>query len=116
MVEINRDNSEIVIKEVFSFNNEVFPKIDVMQANLEFEVENADVSFYIIDNVKEFIEYELTKDDEFEILKLIKESYEQDINFNFDSSLFDEKRIEKCLNDWVADKFNFNYEETVFCS
>ena len=100
---------------MFSFGTEVLPKIDVMKANLEFEIENGNVSFDIVDNVKEFIDYELTKDDEFEILKLIKESYEQDICFNFDSSLFDEKRIEKCLNDWTADKFNFNYEETVFC-
>jgi hypothetical protein len=114
MIEINRDNSEIIVKEVFSFGTEVLPEIDVMQANLEFEVENGDVSFLIINNVKEFIDYELTKDDEFEILKLIKESYEQDINFNFDSSLFDEKRIEKCLNDWVANKFKFSYEEVVF--
>ena len=115
MVEINRDNSEIVIKEVFSFGTEVLPKIDVMKANLEFEVENGDISFCVIDNVKEFIDYELTTDDEFEILKLIKESYEQDINFNFDSSIFDNNRIQKCLNDWVANKFNFNYEETVHC-
>ena len=52
MVEINRDNSEIVIKEVFSFGTEVLPKIDVMKANLEFEVENGDISFCVIDNVK----------------------------------------------------------------
>ena len=115
MLEINRNNSEIVIKEVFSFAVEVLPYVYKMKESLEFEIDNGGVSDYIIDNVKEFIDYNLTKDDEFEILKLIKESYEQDINFNFETSLFDEKRIEKCLNDWAADKFKFNYEETVFC-
>jgi hypothetical protein len=115
MTEINRDNSEIVIKEVFFFDVEVLPKIDVMQANLEFEVENGDISFCIINNVKEFIDYELTKDDEFEILKLIKHSYDQDVYFNFEVSIFDEKRIYKCLNDWVVNKFKFSYEEVIFC-
>lgn len=114
MVEINRDNSEIIIKEVFSFGMEVLPKIELMKYKLKIDVMEGNVSFLIINNVKEFIDYELTKDDEFEILKLIKESYEQDINFNFDSSLFDKKRIEKCLNDWVANKFKFSYEEVVF--
>ena len=34
MVELNNDRSETIVKEVFSFNNEVFPKIEEIKTDL----------------------------------------------------------------------------------
>jgi hypothetical protein len=111
MVELNNDRSEIIVKEVFSFEVEVFPKIEEIKTDLtvlleEGRAEEEDVSF-----INDFINYEITKQDEIKILSLIKESYVQDVySFELNSSIFDETRIRKYLNDWIEGKFYFRAE------
>jgi predicted secreted Zn-dependent protease len=108
MVELNNEQSEIIVKEVFSFNNEVFPKIEEIKTDLTVLLEEGRAMEEDVSSINDFINYEITKQDEIEILSLIKESYEQDIySFDFNSSIFDENRIYKCLNDWIEGKFYF---------
>ena len=115
MITVNADEVAVEIKETLSFECNVQPKFDEIRDNVEYaynegEIENDN----ILDDVKAFLNYELTKEDKLAILNNIVEDYEYEQYGNregYEVSIFDEDFAEKAIIDWVEETFEFRPNE-----
>ena len=113
MVEINRDNFEIEIKEVFSFECNAEPIFDEIKDDVQGQLEELEEQDRDdIDDIVRFLDHTLTDEDKLSILEFIKDDYEyESCNPEYEVSIFDEDGIRKSINDWIEDQFNFRPDE-----
>ena len=110
MAEINYDNSEIIVTEVFSFTGDVLPTLNDIKSNLAFDLEEGRVFGNLATRIEGFLHHDITKDDEIAILYIIKSNFEQESIYNMQSSIFNESNIYNSLVEWIEREFDFNYD------
>lgn len=108
MVTINSETFEIEIKEVFSFGVNALPILNVIKEELKWKLDNDSVYEDDIEDVKEYISYELTSNDKTRILECIKNEYEfRTHRSDCDISMFDPEIIEYGVSSWIEEQFGF---------
>jgi hypothetical protein len=112
MIEINKNDLSIEIKEVLTWNNYVERMYDDIRGDIEYDYENNKEEYNddVLEGMKKFLDNELTKENKIEILEKIKEDYEYNTSrYDWEVSIFDEDGITKSINDWIKDNFGFSY-------
>lgn len=112
MIEINKNDLSIEIKEVLTFDNYVERMYDDIRGDIEYDYENNKEEYDddVLEGMKKFLDNELTKENKIEILEKIKEDYEYNTSrYDWEVSIFDEDGITKSINDWIEDNFGFSY-------
>lgn len=112
MIEINKNDLSIEIKEVLTWNNYVERMYDDIRGDIEYDYENNKEEYNddVLDGMKKFLDNDLTKENKIEILEKIKEDYEYNTyRYDWEVSIFDEDGITKSINDWIKDNFGFSY-------
>ena len=112
MIEINKNDLSIEIKEVLTWNNYVERMYDDILGDIEYDYENNKEEYNddVLAGMKKFLDNELTKENKIEILEKIKEDYEYNTSrYDWEVSIFDEDGITKSINDWIKDNFGFSY-------
>lgn len=112
MIEINKNDLSIEIKEVLTWNNYVERMYDDIRGDIEYDYENNKEEYNddVLDGMKKFLDNDLTKENKIEILEKIKEDYEYNTSrYDWEVSIFDEDGITKSINDWIKDNFGFSY-------
>lgn len=112
MIEINKNDLSIEIKEVLTWNNYVERMYDDILGDIEYDYENNKEEYNddVLAGMKKFLDNELTKENKIEILEKIKEDYEYNTSrYDWEVSIFDEDGITKSINDWIEDNFGFSY-------
>jgi hypothetical protein len=112
MIEINKNDLSIEIKEVLTWNNYVERMYDDIRGDIEYDYENNKEEYNddVLAGMKKFLDNELTKENKIEILEKIKEDYEYNTSrYDWEVSIFDEDGITKSINDWIKDNFGFSY-------
>lgn len=111
MIEINKNDLSIEIKEVLTWNNYVERLYDGIREDIEYDYENNKEEYKdILEGMKKFLDNELTKENKIEILEKIKEDYEYKTSrYDWEVSIFDEDGITCSINNWINDNFGFNY-------
>jgi hypothetical protein len=112
MIEINKNDLSIEIKEVLTWNNDVERIYDDIRDDIEFDYENNKEKYNddILKEMKKFLDNELTKENKIEILEKIKEDYEfKKSRYDFETTIFDEDRITCSISNWIGDNFDFYY-------
>jgi len=111
MIEINKNDLSLEIKEVLTWNNDVERLYDGIRDDIEYDYENNKEEYKnILDGMKKFLDHELTKENKIEILEKIKEDYEYNTSrYDWEVTIFDEDGITTSINNWINDNFGFNY-------
>lgn len=112
MIEINKNDLSLEIKEVLTWNNYVERMYDDIRGDIEYDYENNKEEYNddVLEGMKKFLDNELTKENKIEILEKIKEDYEYDTSrYDWEVSIFDEDGITKSINNWIEDNFGFSY-------
>lgn len=112
MIEINKNDLSIEIKEVLTWNNYVERMYNDIRDDIEYDYENNKEKYNddVLEGMKKFLDNELTKENKIEILEKIKEDYEYNAShYDWDVSIFYEDGITKSINDWIKDNFGFSY-------
>lgn len=111
MIEINKNDLSLEIKEVLTWNNDVERLYDGIRDDIEYDYENNKEEYKnILDGMKKFLDHELTKENKIEILEKIKEDYEYNTSrYEWEVTIFDEDGITTSINNWINDNFGFNY-------
>ena len=104
MTTVNEKDECIEIKEFLTFDGTVKPIYE------EFLDEARDDDTYETDGIKKFKEYQLTHEDKVEILKRLKEDYENEAEYFDDASIFDRDIIVGTIECWLSDKFDISIE------
>ena len=92
MIEINENDLSIETKETLSFEHHVQPIFDDVIENVKSEIEDFSDEHDEdeLENMKKFLDHELTKENKIEILEKIKEDYEYEVYRNdCEVSIFD---------------------------
>lgn len=115
MITVDNEDIAVKIKETLSFVFDVQPKFDEIRENVEYAYDEGEIeNDNILDNVKAFLNYELTKEDKLAILNNIVEDYEYEQYSNlegYEVSIFDEDFAEKAIIDWIEETFEFRPDE-----
>lgn len=101
MIEFNDKLEQIEIKETLSFKHHVLPVFNDIRDDLKLEDED--------DDIKKFLNYELTHDDKMEILHYIEDEYDRTSNYYDNKSIFDEEMIAESLMAWITDNFDIEF-------
>lgn len=112
MIEINKNDLSIEIKEVLTWNNYVERMYNNIRDDIEYDYGNNKEEYNddVLKGMKRFLDNELTKENKIEILEKIKEDYEYNTSrYDWEVSIFDEDGITKSINDWIKDNFGFSY-------
>ena len=112
MIEINKNDLSIEIKEVLTWNNYVERMYDDIHDDIEYDYENNKEEYddAVLEGMKKFLDNELTKENRIEILEKIKEDYEyHTYRYEWETSIFDEDGITYSINNWIKDNFGFSY-------
>ena len=113
MIEINKNNLSIEIKEVLTWENDVERIYDDIRLDIEWEYEDNKEEHEddVLEGMKKFLDNELTTENKIEILEKIKDDYEYNISRydDWEISIFDDDGITKSINDWIKDNFGFSY-------
>lgn len=113
MYKINENEMTIKCEESLSFDMDVQPKIDDLKMDIQDSIEE-NAGYYFDDELqkmKDFLAYELTREDKLNILEKIMTDYDYERNYrgDYNVTLFDEDGIMKAINDWTYEKFKFIY-------
>ena len=106
MIEINKNDLSIEIKEVLTWNNYVERMYNNIRDDIEYDYGNNKEEYNddVLKGMKRFLDNELTKENKIEILEKIKEDYEYNTSrYDWEVSIFDEDGITKSINDWIKD-------------
>ena len=112
MVEVNEKNFTIEMSETLSFDNDVQDVYDEICDDIEYEVQyNADnYSESTIENMKRFLDHQLTDNDKIEILNNIVENYEyESMRADCEVTIFDKDGIFNSIDKWIDDNFDFEW-------
>ena len=112
MIEINKNDLSIEIKEVLTWNNYVERMYDDIRDDIEYDYENNKEEYDddVLEGMKKFLDNELTNENKIEILEKIKEDYEYHTSrYEWETSIFDEDGITYSINHWIKDNFGFSY-------
>jgi predicted RND superfamily exporter protein len=112
MFELEINEATLCLEEVnrLEFNPYVADKYDDEYDNVEYEVENNSEEYQedTLRKMKQFLEHNLTNADKIAILEKIKELYDKErYAFDYETTLFDEDRIEQAIKDWIEENFEF---------
>ena len=112
MTRIDDVNFEVVIEERFSFECNALPVFEDIKAEVKDLLEDGGYDEDIVEDINEFLEHELTKEDKVKILEYIKDDYDyESCNPEYEVSIFDEDGIRKSINDWIEENFEFRPDE-----
>ena len=112
MIEINKNDLSIEIKETLTWNNYVERMYDDIRDDIEYDYENNKEEYDddVLEGMKKFLDNELTNENKIEILEKIKEDYEDHTSrYEWETSIFDEDGITYSINHWIKDNFGFSY-------
>ena len=112
MIEINKNDLSIEIKETLTWNNYVERMYDDIRDDIEYAYEDNKEEYDddVLEGMKKFLDNELTKENKIEILEKIKEDYEYNTSrYEWEVTIFDEDGITTSINNWINDNFGFNY-------
>jgi hypothetical protein len=112
MIEINKNDLSIEIKEVLTWNNYVERMYDSIRDDIEYDYENNKEEYNddVLAGMKKFLDNDLTKENKIEILEKIKEDYEYNTSrYDWEVSIFDEDGITCAITNWIEDNFGFRY-------
>ena len=116
MTRIDEETLEVVIEERLSFECQIAPELFDIKIEVKELLEEGNINDDIIDNVKKFLEYNLSKKDKVEILEYIKDDYEyeyESFHPECEVSIFDVDRIRKAINDWIEETFEFRPSDEI---
>ena len=100
MVEVNEKDLSIGIKETLTFDNSVQKIYDDIHEGYEWRSDE-----YEEESINQFLGHELTNEDKIEILKNIRDEYDNDYDYNY-TSIFDEDLIRKAIGNFIEDNFH----------
>ena len=112
MIEINKNDLSIEIKETLTWNNYVERMYDDIRDDIEYDYENnkEEHNDDVLEGMKKFLDNELTTENKIEILEKIKEDYEYKTSrYDCEVSIFDEDEITCSISNWIEDNFGFRY-------
>ena len=102
MIEINKNDECIEIKECLTFNGTVQRIYDEF---LEIAKDNEE-SYEDKNELEKFLNHTLTHEDKIEILEYIADKYENEMNYFDNCSIYDEYLIKLCIEEWITDTFD----------